>query len=143
MGMLSAANAGVTGLRCCGSSAGIACVMCSACCCSLLQAVEEHTQALRSWLYEQLSSLQHSNGTPLLQVYGRHAQEQQQQGGQVLQGAIFNFQVLQPDGSPLSFSRVERQAAAAGIDLRSGCVCNPGTKIRCVRVTQGCLLVPQ
>uniref|UniRef100_A0A383WFG8 Thioredoxin domain-containing protein n=1 Tax=Tetradesmus obliquus TaxID=3088 RepID=A0A383WFG8_TETOB len=91
-----------------------------------MQAVEEHTQALRSWLYEQLSSLQHSNGTPLLQVYGRHAQEQQQQGGQVLQGAIFNFQVLQPDGSPLSFSRVERQAAAAGIDLRSGCVCNPG-----------------
>jgi molybdenum cofactor sulfurtransferase len=99
----------------------------------LLQAVEAHTQALSSWLYSQLASLKHSNGTPLLQIYGKHAQhqQQQQQGGVVVQGAIFNFQVRGADGSPLSFSRVEREAAAAGLDLRSGCVCNPGRVMRC------------
>jgi molybdenum cofactor sulfurtransferase len=34
--------------------------------------------------------------------------------------------VLQPDGKPVSYSKVERAAAEAGIDLRSGCMCNPG-----------------
>jgi selenocysteine lyase/cysteine desulfurase len=101
-----------------------------------LQAVEAHTQALSAWLYSQLSNLKHSNGTPLLQLYGKHAQQQQQQqgAGQLVQGSIFNFTVLQPDGSPVSYSRVEGEAAAAAIDLRSGCVCNPGgvCSVRCL-----------
>ncbi|KAF6258682.1 pyridoxal phosphate-dependent transferase [Scenedesmus sp. NREL 46B-D3] len=75
-----------------------------------VQAVEAHTQALSSWLYGQLSSLRHASGAPLLQLYGRHAQ--QQGGRQLVQGAVFNFQVLQPDGSPVSYSRVEHEAAA-------------------------------
>ena len=36
------------------------------------------------------------------------------------------YQVLQPDGKPVSYSKVEQTAAASGIDLRSGCMCNPG-----------------
>jgi molybdenum cofactor sulfurtransferase len=42
------------------------------------------------------------------------------------QGSIFNFQVLDADGRPISYSRIEGEAEAAGISLRSGCMCNPG-----------------
>ena len=103
------------------------------CCLCVLQAIEQHTQALSSWLYDQLSSLHHSNGAPLIQLYGRHSQQHgsaaaagAQQDAGFSQGAVFNFQVLQPDGQPVSFSRIDREATAAGLYLRSGCVCNPG-----------------
>jgi molybdenum cofactor sulfurtransferase len=99
-----------------------------------MQAVEQHTQALSSWLFDQLSALRHSNGAPLIQLYGRHGLQGSvtQQGSAEAaaagfsQGAVFNFQVLQPDGQPVSFSKVDRDATAAGLYLRSGCVCNPG-----------------
>lgn len=84
----------------------------------------QHTQALSSWLTGQLTSLHHSNGAPLIQLYGRHSEQQQATG--FSQGAIFNFQVLQQDGQPVSFSRIDQEATAAGLFLRSGCVCNPG-----------------
>ena len=35
-------------------------------------AIERHTSALRSWLYDQLAGLRHSNGAPLLRILGRH-----------------------------------------------------------------------
>ena len=35
-------------------------------------AIERHTGALRVALYEQLSALRHSNGAPLLNIFGRH-----------------------------------------------------------------------
>lgn len=98
-----------------------------------LQAVEQHTQALSTWLYDKLSTLRHSNGAALIQLYGRHDQQTAShgsggadQGAGFSQGAVFNFQVLQADGQPISFSRIDRDATAAGIYLRSGCVCNPG-----------------
>jgi selenocysteine lyase/cysteine desulfurase len=99
-----------------------------------LQAVEQHTEALSSWLYGQLSSLRHSNGAPLIQLYGRHDQQGQgtasaSQAAGFGQGAVFNFQVLQADGQPVNFSSIDREATAAGIYLRSGCVCNPGVSV--------------
>lgn len=36
-------------------------------------AIEEHTAALGRYLYEQAARLRHSNGAPLLQIYGNHA----------------------------------------------------------------------
>lgn len=103
-----------------------------------MQAVQAHTDALSQWLSGQLSSLHHSNGAPLIQLYGRHGQQQQQHQQQgrgagganddagFSQGGVFNFQVLAADGQPVSFSRTDREATAAGLYLRSGCVCNPG-----------------
>lgn len=118
-----------------------------------MQAVEQHTQALSSWLHEQLSGLHHSNGASLIQLYGvrpvqgfsdhgsssgvpEQAQRLNQQGssstttGGFSQGPVFNFQVLRPDGQPLSFSNIDRDATAAGLYLRSGCVCNPGVSMQ-------------
>lgn len=105
-----------------------------------MQAVERHTQALAAWLRGELLALRHSNGAPLIQLYGRHAAAavgaSAADAAGFGQGAVFNFQVLQPDGQPLSYSRVDREAAAAGIYMRSGCVCNPGVSL-CVCVVWG------
>lgn len=62
---------------------------CAVACCAVLhlQAVESHVASLRAWTYQQLSSLQHSNGTPLLKMFGAHEHGHEHQGG------IFQFQV--------------------------------------------------
>lgn len=56
-------------------------------CCVLLQAIEHHVECLRLWTYEQLQQLQHSNGTPMIRLFGKHECGSQHQSG------IFQFQV--------------------------------------------------
>jgi hypothetical protein len=41
------------------------------------------------------------------------------------QSCIFQMLVLQPDGSVVSSASVEKLAAAQGIGIREGCMCNP------------------
>jgi hypothetical protein len=55
--------------------------------CCLMQAISAHVESLRQWTYGQLLQLRHSNGQPLVRVFGHHAEGPQQQGG------IFQFQV--------------------------------------------------
>jgi hypothetical protein len=57
--------------------------------CNPLQAIGGHVESLRAWTYQQLAALQHSNGRPLLKLFGRHAE------GPASQCAIFQFQVIQ------------------------------------------------
>lgn len=52
-----------------------------------LQAISAHVESLRSWTYQQLQKLHHSNGAPLIKLFGRHAEGPQHQSG------IFQFQV--------------------------------------------------
>lgn len=44
-------------------------------------------ESLRSWTYQQLVGLRHSNGSPLLRMFGAHEEGGDHQGG------IFQFQV--------------------------------------------------
>lgn len=44
-------------------------------------------ESLRAWTYQQLSGLSHSNGLPLLKMFGAHQEGPKHQGG------IFQFQV--------------------------------------------------
>uniref|UniRef100_A0A383VTC1 Aminotransferase class V domain-containing protein n=1 Tax=Tetradesmus obliquus TaxID=3088 RepID=A0A383VTC1_TETOB len=85
-----------------------------------MEAIAAHVESLRSWMHRQLTGLRHSNGAPLVQLFGRHEQGHQHQSG------IFQFQVLCPRGSPIPPGVVEGAAAAAGLQLRTGCNCNPG-----------------
>lgn len=52
-----------------------------------MQAISAHVESLRQWTYSQLLQLRHSNGQPLVRLFGRHAEGPRQQGG------IFQFQV--------------------------------------------------
>jgi len=85
-----------------------------------MKAVEGHVEALRCWTFDQLVGLKHSNGSPLLTLFGAHDQGPQHQGG------IFQFQVLTSSGDRLPGRLVEAAATAAGLHLRTGCNCNPG-----------------
>ncbi|HEY6792442.1 MAG TPA: aminotransferase class V-fold PLP-dependent enzyme [Trebonia sp.] len=77
---------------------------------------------LTGWLLDNLGRLKHSNGAPLIRLYG--PADATRRGGTV----AFNF--LDPAGRVIDERAVTRDAAAAGISLRTGCFCNPGAAER-------------
>ncbi|EFJ44557.1 hypothetical protein VOLCADRAFT_64703 [Volvox carteri f. nagariensis] len=82
--------------------------------------IQAHVACLTEWLYSRLASLRHSNGAPMLAIFGKHHMPNHRQGG------IVNFELLKPDGSIFSYKTVEKEAAGAGFHLRTGAECNPG-----------------
>ncbi|HEX3363639.1 aminotransferase class V-fold PLP-dependent enzyme [Phenylobacterium sp.] len=67
-------------------------------------------------------TLSHSNGAPLVEVYGPKTV--------AARGCTVAFNVLDPTGDSLPFDRVEQQAHAQGVAVRGGCFCNPGAAER-------------
>lgn len=113
-----------------------------------MDAVQRYTFALASRLYEQLVSLKHDNGRPLCTIHGWKDSTPDKQGAivafslqrcgvpffslltrstdeSVLICAVF-FLVRRPDGSPIGYAEVGKQAEFHHIQLRTGCFCNPG-----------------
>jgi len=83
-----------------------------------LDVIHERVMCLTSWLLERLCALQHSNGHPLLTLYGPKSTERR--GGTI----AMNFH--DPAGMVIDHDEIEVRAAAQGISLRTGCFCNPG-----------------
>ncbi|HLG65363.1 MAG TPA: aminotransferase class V-fold PLP-dependent enzyme [Ktedonosporobacter sp.] len=83
-----------------------------------MEVIHERVQILTSWLLDTLLSLRHSNGTPLVQVYGPHTTDRR--GGTI----ALNF--LTPDGSMIDERVIDRRASDIHLSLRTGCFCNPG-----------------
>ena len=79
--------------------------------------MQRHVGALTEWGAAQLSALRHSNGAPLVQLFGKHGAGR---GARKVQGGIFNFEVLSPEGKVLSYKTFEAEAAAAGLHVRTG-----------------------
>jgi len=84
-------------------------------------------------MYILLSRLQHSNGKPVIRVFGAHTCGPLTEdvctpdhGEHMRQGSIVNLNVLNPAGEVVGYHTVETAATAAGIHLRVGCECNPG-----------------
>jgi selenocysteine lyase/cysteine desulfurase len=73
---------------------------------------------LTSWLLESLSGLRHSNGLPLVEIYG--PTDSTDRGGTV------TFIMHDVDGRSIDDRRVEELANGVNISLRTGCFCNPG-----------------
>jgi selenocysteine lyase/cysteine desulfurase len=83
-----------------------------------LEKIHIRVSCLTGWLLYELTRLTHSNGNPLVQVYG--PLELKGRGGTV----TFNF--FDPEGDFIDHRLVERKANEVGISLRTGCFCNPG-----------------
>ena len=81
-------------------------------------AIHERVHALTGWLLSNLTQLKHSNGTPLVRVYGPTTSEGR--GGAV----TVNF--YDRDGKAFDHLYIEEQANESNISLRTGCFCNPG-----------------
>lgn len=81
--------------------------------------MQDHVYTLTRHLYTRLAALTHSNGAPLVKVFGKHTH----QHPRVVQGGIVNFEVLSPSGDPISYRTVDREAAVAGFHIRTGARC--------------------
>jgi len=79
-------------------------------------ATRVHT--LAEGLLLSLQSLRHSNGSPLIAIYG--PRDMRDRGG------IIAFNVLDVDGATVPYESVERELSGHDVFVRGGCFCNPG-----------------
>ena len=83
-----------------------------------IDTIAQRVASLGSWLLETMQRLEHSDGRPVIRVYGPATWDRR--GGTI----AFNF--LHPDGRVVDERLVDRVAAEHNISLRTGCFCNPG-----------------
>jgi selenocysteine lyase/cysteine desulfurase len=83
-----------------------------------IEAIGARVRALTDELLRRLSELRHRDGAPLVRLYGPRTTE--------ARGGTIPFNVLEQDGRVVDFRRIEAEAAARRISLRTGCFCNPG-----------------
>jgi molybdenum cofactor sulfurtransferase len=80
--------------------------------------IRERVHCLTGWLLDRLTEIKHSNGVPLVRVYGPTRMEGR--GGAV----TVNF--YDQKDRALDHRFIEEQANKVNISLRTGCFCNPG-----------------
>jgi molybdenum cofactor sulfurtransferase len=80
--------------------------------------IHERVHSLTGWLLDNLTEMKHSNGVPLVRVYG--PTRLVERGGAV----TVNF--YDRDDKAFDHRFIEQQANEVGISLRTGCFCNPG-----------------
>ncbi len=85
-----------------------------------VETIHTRVMCLTGWLLEALGALRHSNGAPVVRIYGP--------AGTDRRGATIAMNFFDPTGVLIDSVRVERLANMAGISLRSGCHCNPGVR---------------
>ncbi|KAA0264966.1 MAG: aminotransferase class V-fold PLP-dependent enzyme, partial [Chloroflexi bacterium] len=80
--------------------------------------IGERVMSLTGWLLDNLTAMKHSNGVPLVRVFGPTSTEGR--GGAV----TVNFY----DKNDQAFDHrfIESEANKVNISLRTGCFCNPG-----------------
>jgi selenocysteine lyase/cysteine desulfurase len=83
-----------------------------------MERLSEHVSALTATLLEQLGSLRHRNGEPLVKIYGP--------ANTIDRGGTVAFNACDSEGAPMPYALVETRARQAGVSLRGGCFCNPG-----------------
>jgi selenocysteine lyase/cysteine desulfurase len=80
--------------------------------------IHERVGCLTGWLLDRLAGLRHGNGQPMAALHGP--------AGTGRRGGTVAFSLLDPGGRAIDVRAVERDMAAAGISVRTGCFCNPG-----------------
>ncbi len=82
--------------------------------------IHTRVMCLTAWLLEQLVALRHSNGRPIIRVYGPTNCD--------TRGGTIEVNYHDPDGNLIDCNRVEVLANQQKISLRAGCHCNPGAR---------------
>ncbi len=83
-----------------------------------IDAIHARVECLTSWLLDRLVAMRHSNGRPMVRIYGPLTT--------TMRGAIVTMNFYDPEGHLLDYRRVEELAGQQGISFRTGCFCNPG-----------------
>jgi len=82
------------------------------------ETIHTRVQCLTGWLLDKLGGLRHSNGNPVVKIYG--PLEMKDRGGTI----ACNF--FDKSGHFIDHMLVETQANKQNISIRTGCFCNPG-----------------
>ena len=80
--------------------------------------IQARVDCLTSWLLERLIAMRHSNGRPMVRIYGPLTT--------TMRGGIVTMNFYDPEGHLLDYRRIEELAGQQGISFRTGCFCNPG-----------------
>ncbi len=83
-----------------------------------LDVIHDRVVALAGAFIDEALALRHVGGEPLLRVYGPV--------DTTMRGGTVTVNLYEPDGTPIDHTRVEAEANARHISLRTGCFCNPG-----------------
>jgi molybdenum cofactor sulfurtransferase len=83
-----------------------------------LESIHKRISCLTGWLLENLLSLHHNNGRPLVRLYGSHIN--------TMRGGALTMNFYTGDGSLIDHRFIEQKANEKNISLRTGCFCNPG-----------------
>jgi molybdenum cofactor sulfurtransferase len=85
-----------------------------------VETIHTRVMCLTGWLIEQLVALRHSNGRPVVQLYGPATTHRR--------GATVQVNFFDPSGRLIDCNDVEQLANEERISLRAGCHCNPGAR---------------
>lgn len=83
-----------------------------------IERINAHVMGLTGVLMERLKGLRHTNGAPMVRIYGPDGLDRR--------GATVAFNLLDPAGELVDFRAVEQRANEASISIRTGFFCNPG-----------------
>ena len=83
-----------------------------------IDVIGERVRCLTGWLLSQLYDLRHSNGRPMVRLYGPINTD--------MRGGTITLNFYDPDEKFLDYRRIEELANHEGISIRTGCFCNPG-----------------
>ena len=83
-----------------------------------IDTVHDRVTALADWLLGEMVALKHTNGTPMVRIFGPETMDGR--------GATIAFYLLDPAGAVYDVQLVERMAGEQMISVRTGCFCNPG-----------------
>lgn len=81
-------------------------------------AIHTRVMCLMGWLLSELTVLRHSNGAPLVRVYGPVTTN--------MRGGAITLNLYDPEGHFIDHRLVEQCANQVNKSLRTGCFCNPG-----------------
>lgn len=84
-----------------------------------IETIHTRLTCLTDWVLRQMQQLTHTNGQPLIEIYG--PKDAKSRGGCIA------FNVLTPDGRIIDERVISREAKKWKISLRTGCFCNPGS----------------
>ncbi|XP_024008774.1 molybdenum cofactor sulfurase isoform X2 [Eutrema salsugineum] len=99
-------------------------------------AIWMHTTSLSMYVKKKLQALRHGNGTGVCVLYGSENLKLSSHKS----GPTVTFNLKRPDGSWFGYLEVEKLASLSGIQLRTGCFCNPGACAKYLALSHSNLL---